>query len=164
MCTNLKVCHPKVCSICTNLKVCHPGVCSICTNLKVCHPEVCSICTNLKVCHPEVSSFCTNLKVSHPEVCSICTSFRFRGRGQRDTPVTDARGAVQIALVLPGVGAARVRREAAGLLVRYLGGGPISSMAMWEVLRFRGEAALVRRPFSRRRGACSPRAARTARS
>ena len=48
--------------------------------------------------------------------------FKFPGRGQRSTPVTDARGAVELALLLPGRHAARIRRKAADLLVRWLGG------------------------------------------
>ena len=32
----------------------------------------------------------------HPEVRTWCTNFKFSGRGQRLTPVTDARGAVMI--------------------------------------------------------------------
>jgi hypothetical protein len=31
-----------------------------------------------------------------PEVLTICQDFRFAGRGQRDTPVTDAEGITQI--------------------------------------------------------------------
>ena len=50
------------------------------------------------------------------------TSFKFPGRGQRPTPVTDARGAVELAFLLPGRHAARIRRKAADLLVRWLGG------------------------------------------
>ena len=60
------------------------------------------------------------LRDSHPEVCTICTNYRFPGRGQRNTPVTDARGIVEIIMLLPGRHAARVRRQAAELLVRYL--------------------------------------------
>ena len=43
--------------------------------------------------------------------------------GQRETPVTDARGIVEIIMILPGHQATLVRRQAAELLVRYLGGG-----------------------------------------
>ena len=49
-------------------------------------------------------------------------AFKFPGRGQRPTPVTDARGAVELAFLLPGRHAARIRRKAADLLVRWLGG------------------------------------------
>ena len=50
------------------------------------------------------------------------THIQFPGQGQRETPVTDARGIVEIILLLPGHHAALVRRQAAELLVRYLGG------------------------------------------
>ena len=62
----------------------------------------------------------------HPDVNAFCTDVKFpdsRGRrGQKATPVTDVRGIVEIVMLLPGSRAARVRCEAAGLLVRYLGG------------------------------------------
>ncbi len=46
-----------------------------------------------------------------------------RGRkGQKDTPVVEAKGIVEIIMLLQGHHAARVRRQAAELLVRYLGG------------------------------------------
>ena len=50
------------------------------------------------------------------------TDFKFPGRGQRKTPVTDVRGAVELAFLLPGRHAALIRRQAADLLVRLLGG------------------------------------------
>ena len=62
------------------------------------------------------------LLAEHPEVDSICDDFRFPGKGQRSTKVTDARGVVEIIMLLPGRHAALVRRQAAELLVRYLGG------------------------------------------
>ena len=62
------------------------------------------------------------LQHDHPEVTANSSDFKFRSRGQRDTPVTDVRGIVEIIMLLPGQQAARVRRQAAELLVRYLGG------------------------------------------
>jgi len=59
-----------------------------------------------------------------PDVASICSNFKFSGRGQKDTPVTDARGIVDIIMALPGKAAGSVRRQAADVLVRYLGGDP----------------------------------------
>ena len=47
---------------------------------------------------------------------------KFPGRGQRDTPVVDVKGIVEIVMLLPGRHAARIRRQAAELLCRYLGG------------------------------------------
>ena len=61
-------------------------------------------------------------RFQYPEVGTKCSHLKFAGRGQRDTPVTDAKGIVDIIMLLPGLQAARVRRQAAELLVRYLGG------------------------------------------
>ena len=58
----------------------------------------------------------------HPEVLQKLTHFRFPGQGQRSTPVTCATGLIELAMLLPGRQAARVRRQAAELLCRYLGG------------------------------------------
>ena len=57
-----------------------------------------------------------------PEVNTICTYFKFPGRGQRETPVTDAEGITQIIMLLPGRAAAVARQSAANVVVRYLGG------------------------------------------
>ena len=38
----------------------------------------------------------------HDEVRTNCPDFRFRGRGQRDTPVTGVRGIVEVIMLLPG--------------------------------------------------------------
>ena len=57
-----------------------------------------------------------------PEVSTEISYFKFPGQGQRETPVTDARGIVEIVMVLPGRAAKSVRKEAASVLVRYLGG------------------------------------------
>ena len=62
------------------------------------------------------------LKTTYPEVSSDWCLFRFGGRGQRDTPVTDARGAIELIMVLPGRAAAIARQSAANVVVRYLGG------------------------------------------
>ena len=64
------------------------------------------------------------LAEAYPEVSSCWCNFKFSGRGQRDTPVTDARGAVEVIMILPGRAAARVRKMAADVMVRYLGGDP----------------------------------------
>ena len=75
---------------------------------------------------------------SYPEVNANCVNLKFKGSGQRDTPVTDARGIVEIVMLLGGRQAARVRRQAAELLVRYLGG---DLSLVDEVCRIRGFAA-----------------------
>ena len=64
------------------------------------------------------------LKESYPEVGSDWSNFRFAGRGQRDTPVADARGIVEVIMILPGRAAGQVRKAAADVMVRYLGGDP----------------------------------------
>ncbi len=62
----------------------------------------------IKENYPEVS----------PEDSPKWRNYRFPGRGQRDTPVADVRGMVELIMLLPGAQAARVRRRAAELLVR----------------------------------------------
>ena len=63
---------------------------------------------------------------NYPEVGSSISNFRFSGRGQRDTPVTDARGITEVIMVLPGKDAAATRKTAASVLVRYCGGSNFS--------------------------------------
>ena len=65
----------------------------------------------------------TRLAQNYPDSCQNVTSFRFSGRGNwKETPVADARTLVEVVLVIPGKAAARYRRDAAGVIVRYLGG------------------------------------------
>jgi hypothetical protein len=59
---------------------------------------------------------------SFPEVSRICSKFKFPGRGQRETPVADARGIAEIIMVLPGRAAKVFRHQTASVIVRYLGG------------------------------------------
>lgn len=66
----------------------------------------------------------TRLGHNFPDVLTSCSNFKFSGRGQKETPVTDARGIVDIIMLLPGKAAASVRRQASNVLVRYLGGDP----------------------------------------
>ena len=76
-------------------------------------------------CSPTVCSHTLQrLKESYPEVGSDWSNFRFAGRGQRDTPVSDARGIVEVIMILPGRAASQVRKAAADVMVRYLGGDP----------------------------------------
>ena len=58
----------------------------------------------------------------HPEVREKITDFKFPGKGQRKTQVVDAKGMIEIVILLPGTNAARVRHQAATLLCRFLGG------------------------------------------
>ena len=91
-----------------------------------------------------------DLVVDYPEVHSIGVNFKFPGRGQRNTPIADVRGIVEIIMLLPGHTAARVRRQAAELLCRYLGGDPA---LVAEVCRNRGlqEELAVQNPDDPRR-------------
>ena len=66
----------------------------------------------------------TRLQETYPEVSTSCANFRFAGRGQTNTPVADARGIVEIIMLLPGRAAARFRKASADVVVRYLGGDP----------------------------------------
>ena len=70
------------------------------------------------------SNVYSRVSEAFPEVLRNCNNFKFSGRGQRETPVADARTAVEIIMVLPGREAARVRKQAADVMVRYLGGDP----------------------------------------
>ena len=72
---------------------------------------------------------------NYPAVKANCLNWKFDGARQRDTPVTDARGIVEIIMLLGGRQATRVRRQAAELLVRYLGG---DLSLVDEVCRIRG--------------------------
>lgn len=62
------------------------------------------------------------LASAHLEVVGRGDNFKFPGQGQRETPVTDAKGIVQILMLLPGKAAASFRMEAAKVMVRFLGG------------------------------------------
>jgi hypothetical protein len=65
-----------------------------------------------------------NVKQAYPEVGPEISNFKFSGQGQRETPVAAARGIVELILVLPGRAAGQVRKAAADVMVRYLGGDP----------------------------------------
>ena len=53
------------------------------------------------------------------EVNANCVNLKFPGPGQRDTAVTDARGIIEVIMLMGGAQAARVRRQAAELVVRH---------------------------------------------
>jgi hypothetical protein len=95
-----------------------------------------------------------NIFQTHPDVSEKIGHVKFpdsRGRkGQKSTPVIDVRGAVELVLLLPGRQAARVRRQAAELLVRYLGG---DASIVDEVCQIRAhqEELAVRAPEDPRR-------------
>ena len=56
------------------------------------------------------------------EVTELFGDFKFRGQEQKRTDVADLRGAVELTFLLPGRHTAKVRRQAAELLCKYLGG------------------------------------------
>lgn len=60
------------------------------------------------------------LKEGYPEVVTKCHYFKFPGRGQRETPVTDKEGWLYILGLLPGVMGQKYRESAAKLVVQYL--------------------------------------------
>jgi hypothetical protein len=62
------------------------------------------------------------LKVQYPEVVGFTYSYKFPGRGQLPTPVTDKIGFARILALLPGEEAARFRQFQAPIVVRYLEG------------------------------------------
>ena len=71
---------------------------------------------------------------THPELAAICRQLKFsdKGRGSNQrTPATDARGVVQLLMALPGPAASLFRMQAAGVLVRYLGGDPERVTEVW---------------------------------
>ena len=67
-----------------------------------------------------------NIRKKFPDIHNRIGDHTFSdARGSKrgkTTPVIDARGIIEIVMLLPGEQAARVRRQAAELLVRYLGG------------------------------------------
>jgi hypothetical protein len=57
-----------------------------------------------------------------PDVRSNRLNFKFPGRGQKTVDVAPLAEALEFAFLLPGRAASKVRKEAAKLLVRYIGG------------------------------------------
>ena len=100
--------------------------------------------------HHDAAQDFRRLSDQYPEVGTNCSHLKFKGRGQRDTAVTDAKGIVEIIMLLQGHQAARVRRQAAELLCRYLGG---DLALVDEVCRIRGfqEEMAAQRPDDPRR-------------
>ena len=62
------------------------------------------------------------ISTGRPEVKAIYFDFKLPCRGQRDTPVTDAKEIVEITMLQTTTQAAPLHRQAAELLCRYLGG------------------------------------------
>jgi len=82
--------------------------------------DVASTITNLDA--HSTSETIRAMSRTYPEVALKSGHFKFPGRRQRDTPVADLPTIIEIIFLLPGKTAARIRSEAAKLLVRYLGG------------------------------------------
>ena len=93
------------------------------------------------------------VKERYPDVTPFWSDVKFtdsRGRkGQKNTPVADVRGIVEIIVLLPGTQAARLRRQMAELVVRYLGG----DLTIIDV----GLPVLARPTLPGTRGSCTPR-------
>jgi hypothetical protein len=62
------------------------------------------------------------LLAQHPEFNSSVVKFKFKGRGRQTIDVVPLLVALDFAFLLPGKAAAQMRRQAAALVVRYLGG------------------------------------------
>ncbi len=60
----------------------------------------------------------------HPEVRTSSPDFTFYGRGQRPTPIADAREITEVVMLLQGRGAAQFRKKSADVVVRFSGGDP----------------------------------------
>jgi hypothetical protein len=58
----------------------------------------------------------------HPEFQESILRFKFPGRGRQTIDVAPVVVALDFAFLLPGKAAAQMRRRAAALVVRYLGG------------------------------------------
>jgi len=70
----------------------------------------------------ETAFLSLSLLEQFPEVQSNRLNFKFPGRGQKAVEVAPLAEALEFAFLLPGRNAAKVRKEAAKLLVRYFGG------------------------------------------
>ena len=82
--------------------------------------SIIDVVTAIAQCSPSNAALTfARLKNDYPDVTTNCSDVKFpdaRGRkGQRASPVTDARGIVEIIMLLGGRQAARVRRQAAAL-------------------------------------------------
>jgi hypothetical protein len=58
----------------------------------------------------------------HPEVQEKILNFKFKGRGQRDTPVTDLQTLVELIMLHPCKAAVSIRKKVCEVFVMYLGG------------------------------------------
>lgn len=61
-------------------------------------------------------------KEDNPEVTAKCLNFKFKGRGSRDTPVTDLKTILSIIQRLPGKMAMNFRDKMSSVFIRVMGG------------------------------------------
>ncbi len=64
------------------------------------------------------------LQERYPEVVTLCDNFKFPGKGQRNTPVADRPGILQIIGLLPGSVGRSYRESAAKIFIAYLDASP----------------------------------------
>jgi hypothetical protein len=60
------------------------------------------------------------LSERHPEVVTDVTTFKFEGKGQKETPVADKQTIIEIISLLPGKVGGETRRAAIELLLKYI--------------------------------------------
>jgi len=82
------------------------------------------------------------------EIRSLISNFHFPGRGQRSIHVAPLAVALDFAFLLPGKAAAQMRRQAAALMVRYLGGD--ASLVEEVYANRRAQASLAAIPAEQR--------------
>jgi hypothetical protein len=58
----------------------------------------------------------------YPELNNLIITFKFNGQGQKETPVMDSNGLIELIMLLPGKHAADMRKKFAETIIRYLGG------------------------------------------
>lgn len=69
---------------------------------------------------PNALTCFNRLCADHPELHSLRMSYKFKGRGQQETPVTGRRGILQIIALLRGKRAAKYRERTAQLVEQYI--------------------------------------------
>ena len=87
-----------------------------------------------------------DLKKAHPEVVQKTDSYKFHGRGQLLTPVTDKTGFLYILNLLPGDAAQAFRESSVNLVLRYLDADP--TLAEDIIDQQTDPAGRLARPFS----------------
>lgn len=65
-------------------------------------------------------TYYNRLVSDHKDVNTLCIQYKFKGRGQQETPVTGGRGILQIIALLRGKRAAKYRERTAQLVEQYI--------------------------------------------